>query len=78
MLRIKESTWQKFCDNAEQLGFKKKVKYYSDKYISICLKTHYYLVNNVGYSPYGDFMITNTMYNSYRFYIGNSIFNLIQ
>lgn len=78
MLRIKETEWQKFCENAEKLGFKKKVKYYANDEISVNIDTRYCLVNNIGYSPYGESNSNKNMYNTQRFYIGNVLLDLIE
>ena len=80
MLRIKESEWQRFCENAEKLGLKKIVKYYSNDEISICKKNHFCLVNNINYSPYDDWGESRTinMYNTQRLFIGNVIYDLIE
>lgn len=78
MLRIKEGEWQRFCDNAEKLGLKKKIKYYSDNRVSISIETHFCLVNNIVYSPYGEFVANENMCNSQRLFIGNVLYDLIQ
>lgn len=75
MLKIKDDVDLKAL---EKYGLKKKVKYYANNKISIDIMSKYILVNNVGYSPYGDFIPNKNMYNSQRLYIGNVLYDLIK
>ena len=75
MLKIKDRVDLK---ELEKFGLKKKTKYYSDGYISVSIDSRYLLINNLSYSPYGDFIPNENMYNSQRFFIADKVYDLIK